>query len=719
MEVKSQSTKSSRFKVTKGEPILGTRIEDNGVNFGIYTRNGPSVTLEIYEKYYDETPIFKYTLDKIVNRTGDVWHVFVENIGAGYYYGWRIEGPYEPEKGHRFNPNKLLLDPYAKVLGGKLDFSDYSIYGYDRDSNEKDLSFSSLNSARSGLKSVIWNCKNYNWKDDIHPRHSLNDLVIYEMHVRLFTISPNSEVEHRGTYKGIIEKINYLKELGVNAVELMPVFSFSMNDNLNINPLTGERLKNVWGYNPISFFSVTNNYRYGLKIGDEVVQFQDLVYELHKNGIEIILDVVYNHTAEGNEMGPTLNFRGLENSVYYLLSRANPRYYENYSGTGNTINSSHYVVKQMILDSLRHWVSEMHVDGFRFDLASILGRDPKGNWVGDLSLLKDIADDPILAGTKLIAEGWDAAGGYYVGDFPTGWAEWNGKFRDTVRKFIRGDNGTVTDLATRIAGSPDLFERRGRKPYHSVNFVTSHDGFTLWDLVSYNNKHNEANGENNKDGTDANYSFNHGVEGETNDMKIIKLRKQQIKNFITILMVSQGLPMILMGDEFCRTQLGNNNTYCQDNQISWVDWSRKNKFEDIFEFTKKMINFRKKHCALRRDRFFTGKDIGGDGIADITWHGVEPFKPDFSYFSRSLAFMISGDDYIKNCQEKDQDIYVALNAFDQDLIFEIPKLPNGKEWYRVVDTSKESPNDFLEDPLKVESPKYKVKSRSSIILISH
>jgi glycogen operon protein len=711
-------SEKTKFNVSKGFPVLGTSIEKGGVNFGVFSRNATSVILEIYENYYDEEPMFKYVLDKKENRTGNIWHVFVEQVRAGMSFGWRMNGPYKPEKGFRFNKNKLLLDPYAKVIGGTLDFTEESIFGYDKNDPKKDLSFSTLDSARSQVKSIIWDSREYNWKNDEHPRYTLNDIIIYELHVRLYTINPNSHVEHRGTYKGIAEKINYLKDLGVNAVELMPIFAFPLNDNPNVNPITGEKLKNIWGYNPVNFFAVTSNYRYGVKIGEEIIQFQDLVFELHKNGIEVILDVVFNHTAEGNELGPTLNFRGLENSVYYLLNKDNPRYYENFSGTGNTINSSHYVVKQMILDSLRYWVSEMHVDGFRFDLASILGRDSKGNWIGDLSLLKDIADDPILAGTKLIAEGWDAAGGYYVGDFPTGWAEWNGKFRDTVRRFVRGDNGVVSDLATRIAGSPDLFEKRGRKPYHSVNFITSHDGFTMWDLVSYNNKHNEANGENNRDGTDANYSFNYGFEGETHDENIIKLRKQQIKNFITILIVSQGLPMILMGDEFCRTQYGNNNAYCQDNHISWVDWSRKLKFNDIFNFTKNMINFRKSHCALRRDRFFTGRDLSGDGIADITWHGVKPFKPDFGYYSHSLAFMISGDDYIQGCKEKDSDIYVALNAFIKDLQFEIPKLPNGKKWYRVVDTSQESPKDFLLEPSIIQDNYYTVHSRSSIVLIS-
>ncbi|MDN5341507.1 glycogen debranching protein GlgX [Oceanotoga sp. DSM 15011] len=702
------------FIVKRGYPTPGATVDSEGVNFSIFTRNGTKVTLELYENFYDEEPIFKYDLQKIKNKTGDVWHIYVKGAKHNMFYGWRIDGVYDPESGHRFNYNKLLIDPYARAISSTLDFSDDYIYGYSKDSKYKDLSFSKKNSAISNCKSIIIDESIYDWGEDRKPDIKMRDTIIYEMHVRLFTINANSEVDNRGTFDGIIQKLEHLKELGITSIELMPVFEFSPNSNTNINPLNGEALKDIWGYNPLSFFAVSGNYSYGVKLGEQVFQFKDFVKILHKNNFEIILDVVYNHTGEGSELGPTLSFRGVDNSIYYILDN-NRRFYANYSGTGNTLNCSHSVVKQMILDSLRYWVTEMHVDGFRFDLAAILGRDSKGNWIGDLSLLKDIADDPILSGTKLIAEGWDAAGGYYVGEFPTGWAEWNGKFRDTVRRFVRGDNGQVGDLATRIAGSPDLFQKSGRHPWSSVNFITAHDGFTLWDLVSYNRKHNHMNGENNMDGANDNYSYNHGVEGYTDDLNIISLRKQQIKNFIVILMLSQGVPMILMGDEFCRTQYGNNNTYCQDNNISWVDWSFKDKNYDIFDFYRKMIKFRKNYSSLRRKHFFTGKDLKGDGFADITWHGIEPYKPDFGFYSHSLAFMINGEEYISKDGNINDDIYVALNSYNEPLKFTLPRL-NNKNWYLIVDTSRSHPNDFLVSPEYIEND-YTLQPNSSVIMI--
>jgi glycogen operon protein len=528
-------------------------------------------------------------------------------------------------------------------------------------------------------------------------------------------MNPNSGVENRGTFNGLIEKLDYLRNLGVTSLELMPVFEFNPDSNINKNPKTGEKLKDVWGYNPLNFFAVTGNYTTGLRLGEQVFEFKNFVKEVHKRNMEVILDVVYNHTGEGNHYGPTISFRGIDNEIYYILEK-DKRYYANYSGTGNTLNCSHTVVKEMITDSLRYWVKDMHVDGFRFDLAAILGRDSNGNWIGDLSLLKDIADDPIISGSKLIAEGWDAAGGYYVGEFPTGWAEWNGKYRDTVRKFVRGDKGQVGDLATRIAGSPDLFKKDGRNPTNSVNFITAHDGFTMWDLVSYNRKHNYLNGENNNDGTNDNFSFNHGIEGNTDDIGILNLRKKQIKNFLVILMTSQGTPMLLMGDELLRSQNGNNNAYCHDNELTWVDWSLEKKNKDILNFYKKIIQFRKDHFCLRREHFFTGQDYTGDGIADVTWHGVKPYSPDFSYDSHTLAYMVSGEDFLDPEHLIDNDVYVALNSYTKPLEFELPRLKN-KSWYLIADTSKNSPNDILDKPVKVDL-KYMVDAKSSIILIS-
>ena len=708
---------NSSIKISRGHPKLGATVDPSGTNFAVFSRNGKRVFIELYENFYDDIPFFSYELDRIYNKTGDIWHIYLFGIGNNLYYLWRVDGDYEPLSGHRFNKNKVLLDPYAKAISGVYDFDDPSMYSYDTSDNlNKDLSFSRTNSVRSACKNIVIDDTKFDWGQDIRPQIPVEDSIIYELHVRLFTMNTNSGVADRGTFDGIIEKIPHLLELGVTTLELMPIFEFNPSANVNINPLNGERLKDIWGYNPIGFFAVTGNYSHGLRLGEQVDQFKNFIKTIHKYGIEVILDVVYNHTGEGNELGPTISFRGLDNSIYYMLNSSNKRYYLNYSGTGNTLNCANPVVKELIIDSLRYWVTECHVDGFRFDLASILGRDSKGNWIGDLSLLKDIAEDPILYGTKLIAEGWDAAGGYYVGQFPYGWSEWNGKYRDTLRRFIRGDKGVVSDLATRICGSPDLFADNNRMPYSSVNFITAHDGFTLWDLVSYNRKHNNLNGEGNIDGMDENYSFNNGVEGETDDIQINKIRKRQIKNAFTILMISQGVPMILMGDEFCRTQLGNNNAYCQDNILSWVDWTRKEKYSDIFIFLKKVVEFRKKHKSLRRRHFFTGTDFLGNGIADVTWHGIKAYVPDWSYSSHTLALMISGDYYTSNETARDNDIYIALNQYDKPLEFEIPQFKE-RRWLRVIDTSFESPNDFLEEPLPVNKSYY-VKEKSTVVLIS-
>ena len=698
-----------RLKTKRGYPKLGATPDDSGVNFAIFSRNGRKVILELYQNHYDEKPSHRFVLDPIRNRTGDICHIYVYGVGHGQYYGWRIDGEYDPLNGKRFNVNKLLFDPYAKAISSSIDWEEDYIYGYDRESAEKDLSFSTLDSAQSPAKSIVIDDSKYDWEDDRRPKIPWKDTIIYEMHVRFFTISPTSKVKHPGTYRGLTEKLDHLKELGVTTIELMPVFEFSVDSNTNINPYTGRRLKDMWGYNPLGFFAVTSNYSTGVKLGEQVFEFKDLVKELHKHGFEVILDVVYNHTGEGNELGPTLCFRGIDNEIYYMLDPKNKRRYLNYSGCGNTLNCNHPVVKEMIIDSLRYWATEMHVDGFRFDLAAILGRTPDGKWIGDFSLLKDISEDAILHDLKLIAEGWDAAGGYFLGQFPEGWAEWNGKYRDVVRRFVRGDEGTVVELATRIAGSADLYA--GRSPHASINFVTCHDGFTLRDLVSYRYKHNEANGEGNRDGADENFSYNYGVEGETDDPQINRIRKQQVKNFVVILMVSHGTPMILMGDEMYRTQKGNNNAYCHDNETTWLDWTLKEKHADIFRFFQKMIEFRKSHPALRREHFFTGQATSR-GIPDLTWHGVRPFEPDFSYHSHSIAFMISGD--VEN-GEQDDDIYVILNQWREPLRFVLPYL-HGKSWYRVVDTSKESPDDFLDEPVHVGYV-YVAQPHSSVILV--
>ena len=683
---------NTQLNALPGMYFKGPIVVGGGVNFGIFSKNAMDMTLEIYENADDSEPLYSYDLDKKSNKTGDTWHVYIDGLTSGYYYGWRAHGPYDLDEGHRYDSEKLLLDPYVKSITPKL----------GEDIPRKGLIIDTLKSRGSKIK----------------PKTEFKDTIIYEMHIKLFTMNPNSHVVERGTYKGIIEKIDYLKDLGVTAVELLPIFEFDESDIIGRNPVTGKRLKNVWGYNPIGFYAPTSNYisgdkKTGAMVGEQVIQFKELVEALHAAGIEVILDVVFNHSAEGNEMGPTMSFKGLDNSIYYMLEK-NKMYYCNYSGTGNTINCSHAVVKELIIDCLRYWYAEMNVDGFRFDLAAILGRDSKGRWIGDVSILKDIADDSILAGAKLIAEGWDAAGGYFLGEFPVGWAEWNGKFRDTVRKFVKGDPGQVQDLATRIVGSPDLFGRYDRRPYHSINFITAHDGFTMMDLVSYNDKQNHVNGERNRDGETHNNSWNHGSEGETINRKIKALRKKQIKNFMVILMISQGVPMLLMGDEMGKTQRGNNNAYCQDNELNWLDWSKLDENRDIYYFARNMIAFRKKHISLKRKHFFTEKDQGGNGYKDISWHGTKAYKPDWSRNSKSLAFMIDGEARAGNGLT-DNDIYVVLNSYHEDLEFELPKL-KGKKWYRVVDTG--NGDDFLKTPISVESRNYIVKGRSSIILIS-
>ena len=575
--------------------------------------------------------------------------------------------------------DKLLVDPYSKVVGSNLE--------------------------GTTCKSLVVDDADYPWEGDQAPGIPMKDTIIYEMHVSFFTQSPTSGVKNRGTFKGILEKLDHLKELGVTALELLPIYDYNTKSNKNINPLTGERLKDMWDYNPNNFFVVSKHYTDAKQDGDEIVCFKDFVKEIHKAGMEVILDVVYNHTGEGNEYKLTFNFKGIDNGIYYMLNKDNKKEYVNYSGTGNTFNCNYPAVKNLILDSLRYWVSEMHVDGFRFDLAPILGRDIDGQWLGKDSLLGEIAQDPILSKTKLISESWDAAGGYYLGKMPVGFAEWNGEYRDDMRRFINGHLGVVSNLATCITGSSNLFKKQEKGPQNSINFITAHDGFTMWDLVSYNKKHNIANGEDNRDGSNHNISCNYGVEGETDDEGIIKIRKQQVKNAITLLMISQGVPMIVMGDEFCRTQKGNNNPYCQDNEISWVDWDRKQKFADVYRYYCKIIHFRKTHANLRKSEFLLE-----DCCPRITWHGIKEDSPDWSYHSRTIAFMISGN------LAEDYDIYVAINGHNEPLTFELPQREDGK-WSRVVDTGRKSPEDFLQRPLEVEKNQYAVESFSIVICI--
>jgi isoamylase len=577
--------------------------------------------------------------------------------------------------------------------------------GYDPSAAERDLAFSKTDDA-GAMPKCVFTHEHFHWHDDLPPRHSWAKTVIYETHVRGFTIHPSAGVEHSGTYRGLMEKIPYLKELGVTAVELMPVYEFNDSQVPGINPQTGKPLRNYWGYDPVAFFAPKASYSSAGGMGQQKLEFKEMVRALHHAGIEVILDVVFNHTAEGNELGPTLSFRGIDNAIFYMLA-SDRRYYQDYAGTGNTINANHPVVRDHILAALRYWVVEMHVDGFRFDLATILGRDGTGKLLANAPLLERIAEDPILSGTKLIAEAWDAAGAYEVGSFSErGWAEWNGRYRDDVRRFWRGDEGMLGLFASRICGSADIYAKTGKCPECSINFVTCHDGFTMNDLVSYRAKHNEANGENNHDGTDANFSENYGTEGETTDAGIEALRKGQIKNFLLTLFISRGVPMLLGGDEFRRTQGGNNNAYCQDNETSWHDWRCLESHREIFRFTRGMIALRSAHPVLSKEQFYTD--------ADIHWFAPQGGLPDWADPKvKQFGCLIHEDER--------HALFLMFNAGDAAIDFSLPPVPPEARWYLAVDTSREAPGDMfaaIEGLLLEGSPTYHLPSRAGAILLA-
>jgi glycogen operon protein len=695
-----------------------------GFNFAILSKNTSGVALEFYKLSELSMPLISIELSPKKNKTGDIWHVHITGLNfSELCYAYRFHGDYLPEKtGDRFNPSKLLIDPYARALvsiDNRWHFDD--AYGYDKSlKKDMDLTPRASDNSKTAMKCVITDDSHYEWHDDHHPRIPLNKTIIYETHVRGTTMHSSSKVFSRGTFAGITEKIPYFKELGITAIEFLPVHEFNENEIIRVNPKTGERLKNYWGYNSLSFFALNGLYSSSARPGGVVDEFRDMVRSLHSADIEVILDVVYNHTGEGNEVGPTLAFRGIDNRLYYHLE--NNRYYKNYSGCGNTLNCNHSAVKQMIIDSLRYFVTELHVDGFRFDLAAILGRDASGEWIGANSLLRDISEDPVLSGTKLIAEGWDAAGCYKVGEFPPGWAEWNGKFRDDIRSFIKGDDGYVSALATRICGSSDLYGN-GRAPYHSINFITCHDGFTLRDLVTYNEKNNFENGENNADGANDNRSYNYGAEGETGDGEINRTRVRQVKNFATILMISQGTPMILGGDEFYRTQRGNNNCYCQDNKLSWFNWECIDRYPEVFNYFKKIIAFRKQNPIFCLETFLSKSDAHNPELYSkfIEWHGVKLNQPDWSYFSHSLAFTINGLSKITSIKNYDRRFYFAINAFNGTLEFEAPQARPKTRWRLKADTFGEAGKDIFEDgdmPF-VADKKIKVRPRSIVILAEY
>ncbi len=663
-----------QYKIKNGVPELGSVVKNNGVNFGIFSRNGTKVILNIFNDENSSTPIFCYELDFIKNRTGDVWHIFIENLAPNLFYTWNIGGENSSNINNLFDINNHLIDPYARAFTQK--------------------------NSDTFQKAIIIN-DNFLNREIIRPHISREKTVVYEMHVSLFTKSETSNILNNGSYKGILEKINHLKELGINTIELLPVFEFC-DFVQNKNPITGKNLKNVWGYNPIGFFAPTTKY-FSEEINTpesyekNIKEFVNLVDTLHKNNFEVILDVVYNHTGEGDERGFVYNLKGMDNSIFYMFEENK---YLNYSGTGNTLNTNHPVVKKMIIDSMTFWFSKIGVDGFRLDLGSILGRDENGQWLGSKnSLLNDIANDIILSKAKIFTEGWDAGGGYYLDDFPNNWSVWNGKFRDNVRSFIKSDVGIVGGIIQRVLGSPDIFPK-DKSHLASLNFITAHDGFTMWDLVSYTEKNNIANGENNRDGESHNISWNCGFEGETENLDIIKLRKKQIKNFIILLMISRGIPMILMGDEICKTQKGNNNAYCQDSELNWLDWERGEKFQDIKTFFSRMIKFRLENNAL------TQKNINENDF-DLTLHGVKPYLPDFNYLSHTIAFMFE--------IENENPIYVAFNFYFEPLEFELPRIFD-RSWFLIINTEIE--NSFLEEKVLINSNKIILKPKSSIVTIA-
>jgi glycogen operon protein len=685
------------FKIRHGHPLpLGATFQRGGVNFAVFSRHATDVTLVLYPPG-DSVAALEVPLDPRQNRTGDVWHVLVSGLDVGTGYGFRVAKSPNPEpEVHRFDPRAVLLDPYGRAVAGLEEWG----------AGAEEGPFARLGRVRSVVVD-----EDFDWEGDQPLNRPLADSIIYELHVRSFTCHPSSGVAHPGTYRGIVEKVDYLRELGVTAVELMPVTEFEESDHHFVNPRTGERLRNLWGYQPLSFFAPKASYSVGRSPEAAVREFKEMVQALHRAGIEVILDMVFNHTGEGDETGPTVSFRGLGNTTYYILDPKDGAYL-NYSGCGNTLNCNHPVVRNLVLDSLRYWVTEMHVDGFRFDLASILGRGQDGSVLMSPPLLESIAADPILAHSKLIAEAWDAAGLYQVGSFPSWgrWAEWNGKFRDEVRRFVKSDSGMAAFLATRFSGSPDLYRGSGRAPYHSINFVTSHDGFTLQDLVSYNEKHNLDNGERNHDGNPENSSWNCGEEGPSSSPEVNALRRRQVKNLAVLLLLSEGVPMILAGDEVGRTQGGNNNAYAQDNQVSWLDWGLRGSNSHLLRFFSRLVRFRMAHKALRRETFF--EDERG-GPPPVVWHGPKRGKPDWTSESRTVALHL-----LRN--RVDEDIYLAANAHWEAKDFELPPLGGGRRWRRFVDTSREAPDDVAEPGAELaipDAPSYRLGPRSLIVLV--
>jgi glycogen operon protein len=666
---------SSVMRFTHPLPF-GAILHDNGVQFVVVSRLARSMKLLLYDKVEALEPSEIINFNCKESRWGHVWSLFVHGLKAKQLYHFQADGPFEPERGLRFDGRARLIDPYAKALAG--DF------------------LPSTDGIVRPPKCVVIDDDDFDWRGDKLLRYDLSNSIIYELHVKGFTASQTSEVRHPGTYLGLIEKIPDLKDLGVTAVELMPIHEFPTNASDGSDP----RIKNYWGYDSMAFFSPHRGYAYGKEPGSQVREFKEMVRAFHQAGIEVILDVVFNHTCEGNESGPTLSFKGLDNQIYYMLERG--RYYKNFSGCGNTVNGNHPVMRELIFNCLRHWVHNYHVDGFRFDLASILSRDQMGNLQANPPIIETISEDPLLADTKIIAEAWDAAGAYQVGSFGSyglgsqRWAEWNGKFRDDVRRFWRGDQCMTGALATRISGSSDLYSHSGRGPQCSINFVTAHDGFTMNDLVSYNYKHNEDNGEQNRDGENNNCSCNYGVEGPTNNIEICAVRSRQVRNILATLLLSQGVPMLSHGDEVRRTQFGNNNAYCQDNVISWFDWRLLKKYAGLRRFVRELIRFRKREITVRQPHFLTGQPRNPGSLPDISWYGAQGGVVPWNVaLDRSLVCLLAAIPPTAEYEGSRHHILMMFHGGWETRDFYFPAVCQNFDWKLFIDTAAEEPNELF------------------------
>jgi len=686
------------FEIGPGSPHpFGAVPQTEGVNFSLFSQDATDVILLLFDSATAAEPIQIIRFDPFIHKTFHFWHVFVKGFQPGMFYAFRVDGPNDPANGHRFNSNKVLIGPYARAISRKL---------WSR--ADAETPFDNL---ATSMRCAVIDTSQYDWEGDQPLNRPIHESIIYEMHVGGFTRSPTSGARHPGTYSGVAEKIPYLQSLGINAVELLPVFEFD-DTAVSLNP-EGVVVGNYWGYSTVGFFAPHSAYCIDPAGADHVNEFRDMVKALHKAGIEVILDVVFNHTDEGNQQGPTFSFRGIDNRTFYILDPTDRANYMNFSGVGNTFNCNHPIPQKFIIDCLRYWVKELHIDGFRFDEGSILTRGEDGTPLVHPPVVWEVELDDLLANTKLIAEAWDAAGLYQIGHFPGDrWAQWNGRFRDEVRRFVRGEPGLTGLVASRIGGSAEIFESRSQTPENSINFVTCHDGFTLHDLVSYNQKHNEANGEGNRDGMNENFSWNGGVEGPTEDPAIEQLRARQMRNLITILMLSRGVPMLLGGDELRRTQNGNNNAYNQDNEISWYDWTFASRYSDILRFFQRLIAFRKSHRRLSGARFYTGR-VNERGMNDITWHGTKLDSPGFDDSqARALAFTIAGFG-------DEADLHVMMNMFWEPLTFEIPVDP-ARKWRVAIDTFQPSPHDIADDfaEPEIDGHNYQVRERSIVVLLA-